>query len=327
MMRVIEITKPGGPEVLRLAHREIPEIPLNHVLVRVVAAGVNRPDISQRKGFYPPPPGVTDIPGLDIAGIVEQAAPGVAWPKAGDPICALVAGGGYAEYCIVPAIQCMQIPAGLSMLEAAALPEVFFTAWNNIIWGAQLQAEEILLVQGGTSGVGLAAIQLAKQVVGATVIATSGTEEKQAVCRKYGADYAISYRGDWEKDVQQITGGEGVNVILDSQAGSYVQRELNLLAIDGRLVLIGSHLGTSAEINTRQIIHRRLKLMGTTVRSRSAEYKQKIAQGLMQSVWHLLQARKVVMPICACFKLEDAIKAHEMLDANLQIGKVVLEVT
>lgn len=323
-MRVVEIVGQGGPEVLRLATRDRPVPASGEVLVRVQAAGVNRPDVQQRRGLYPPPPGASDIPGLDIAGIVEAAAPDVAWPKVGDAVCALITGGGYAEFCVAPALQCLQVPRGFSLLQAAALPEVFFTAWNNVIWLGRLAEGESFLVQGGTSGVGMAAIQIARQLRNARVFATAGSEEKLAACRAIGALHAVSYRGAWDEEVRRLNAGKGIDLILDAQAGPYTNRELDLLAEDGRLVLIASHLGATAEVNLRQIVRRRLTLTGSTIRPRPPAYKGRIAAELAEHVWPLLDSGRMRMPIFASFPLEQVAEAHVVLDGNRQIGKVVL---
>jgi putative PIG3 family NAD(P)H quinone oxidoreductase len=327
-MRVIEIRGKGGPEVLALAQRPVPACGAGEVLVRVAAAGVNRPDVQQRKGLYPPPPGVTDIPGLDVAGVVEAVAPDVAWPRPGDAVCALVAGGGYAEFCLVPALQCMPIPRGFSFAQAATLPEVFFTAWNNVFWLGRIAEGETLLVQGGTSGVGLAAMQMARQLRGATVIATSSSAAKRAVCLDYGAHHVVDYReADWPEQVRALTGGAGVDVILDGQGGDYTPLEMALLAPDGRLVLIASHRAPTAEISTRDIYIRRLTLTGSTLRARPPAYKGRIARELVEQVWPLLEAGRIRTHICGTHRLEDAAAAQAVLDANAQIGKLVLTVS
>lgn len=323
-MRVIEISEPGGPEVLRLVERKRPAPGPGDVLVRVLAAGVNRPDVQQRRGMYPPPPGASDIPGLDIAGIVEAVGPGVTTPAPGDPVCALANGGGYADYCCVPAPQCLPVPDGLSFIEAASLPEVYFTAWNNLIWLARLADGETLLIQGGTSGVGLAGIQIARTLRNATVYATAGTEEKRHVCREMGAAAAVDYRGAWDDEIRALTDGRGVDVILDAQAGPYTQRQLDLLDADGRLVFIASHLGATAEVNIRQIVRRRLTLTGSTLRPRDAAYKGRIGAELVDQVWPLLSSRRIVTRIHAVVPFEEVAAAHTILDENLQIGKVVL---
>ncbi|HXL28987.1 MAG TPA: NAD(P)H-quinone oxidoreductase [Bradyrhizobium sp.] len=323
-MKVVRITEAGGPEVLSLQDEPRPEPQTGEVLVRVAAASVNRPDIQQRRGFYPPPPGASEIPGLDIAGVVDKAAPDVAWPRVGDAVCALVTGGGYAEYCRVPALQCMAIPRGYDFVRAAALPEVLFTSWNNVILLARLSEGESILVQGGTSGVGMAAIQIAKLLRRARVFATAGSEQKRQICRDLGAEIALDYRSDWVQPLRSATGDAGVDVILDAQAGPYTDRELQLLAFDGRLVLIASHLGERADINVRQIVRRRLTLTGSTIRPRLPEYKGQIAQALVEQVWPLLEDGRMRLDVCATFPLAEVPRAHAMLDANEQIGKVVL---
>ncbi|WP_439597572.1 NAD(P)H-quinone oxidoreductase [Falsiroseomonas sp.] len=326
-MRVIEIRGQGGPEVLALADRPVPACGAGEVLVRVAAAGVNRPDVQQRKGLYPPPPGVTDIPGLDIAGVVEAVAPDVAWPRPGDAVCALVSGGGYAEFCLVPAVQCLPVPRGFSFVQAATLPEVFFTAWNNVIWLGRLAQGETLLVQGGTSGVGLAAMQIGVQLRGATVLATSSSAAKQALCREMGATGVVDYRAaDWAAQLRALAPG-GIDVILDSQGGDYTQQEMSLLAPDGRLVLIASHRAPKAEISTREIYIRRLTLTGSTLRSRPAAYKGRIARELVEQVWPLLEQGRIRTHICGIHPLEEAGRAQSVLDANAQIGKLVLTVS
>ena len=327
-MRAIEIRGKGGPEVLALVDRPVPDCGPGEVLVRVAAAGVNRPDVQQRKGLYPPPPGVTDIPGLDIAGIVETVAPGVAWPRPGDAVCALVAGGGYAEFCAVPAPQCMPVPRGLSFAQAATLPEVFFTAWNNVFWLGRLAEGETLLVQGGTSGVGLAAIQMARHLRAARVIATASSAEKRAVCLAHGADGVVDYReADWPERVRDLAGGWGVDVILDSQGGDYTPIEMGLLAVDGRLVLIASHRAPRAEISTRDVYIRRLTLTGSTLRGRPPAYKGRIARELVEQVWPLLEDGRIRSHLCGVHPLEEAGAAQSVLDANAQIGKLVLTVS
>lgn len=324
MMRYVATDGAGGPEVLRLARRRPPEPGPGEVLVRVLAAGVNRPDIQQRRGLYPPPPDASPVLGLDVAGIVERTGPGVAAPAVGSPVCALVNGGGYAEYCAVPAVQCMPVPRGFSFVEAASLPEVFFTAWNNIIWLGRLAEGETLLIQGGTSGVGMAGIQIARQLRGSTVYATAGSEEKRAVCREIGAAAALDYRGGWDDELRGLTGGGGIDVILDAQAGPYTQRQLDLLKPDGRLVLIASHLSPTAEVDVRTLVRRRLTLTGSTLRPRPPAYKGRLAVELVDQVWPLLEDGRIVTRIHAVFPFDAVRDAHAMLDANEQIGKVVL---
>jgi putative PIG3 family NAD(P)H quinone oxidoreductase len=328
LMTVMEIREPGGPEVLRLAQRPVPACGAGEVLVQVAAAGVNRPDVQQRKGLYPPPAGVTDIPGLDIAGVVAAVGPEVTWPRPGDAVCALVAGGGYAEYCLAPAAQCMAVPRGFTFAQAATLPEVFFTAWNNVIWLGRLAEGETLLVQGGTSGVGLAAMQIGKALRGATVLATSSSAVKRAVCLEMGADAVVDYReADWPAQLHALTEGRGVDVILDGQGGDYTPLELGLLAPDGRLVLIASHRAPKAEISTREIYLRRLTLTGSTLRARPVAYKARIARELMEQVWPLLEGGHIRTHICGAHPLADAAAAHAVLDANQQVGKLLLTVS
>ncbi|MFH1797170.1 MAG: NAD(P)H-quinone oxidoreductase [Pseudomonadota bacterium] len=323
-MRVIEIARPGGPEVLRIVERGVPQPGEGEVLVRVAAAGVNRPDIQQRRGLYPPPPGTTDIPGLDVAGTVHAAGPGVQDLAVGAAVCALANGGGYADYCIVPAVQCMPVPRGLSFAEAASLPEVFFTAWNNIVWLAGLRPGETLLVHGGTSGVGMAAIQIARQLFSARVLATAGSEEKRAVCRDVGAEAAFDYRGDWDVQIRGHLSGSGVDIILDGQAGPATQRQLDLLNEDGRLVFIASHQGEFAEINMRQLVRRRLTITGSTLRPRPSDYKGRLARELVERVWPLLEDGRIATRVHAALPFEQVQAAHAILDENRQIGKVVL---
>jgi NADPH:quinone reductase len=324
MMRAIEIERPGGPEVLGMIEMPRPMPKAGEVVIRVFAAGVNRPDIQQRRGLYPPPPDASPLPGLDVSGIIEETGEGVGNLKAGDPVCALVNGGGYAEFSAVPAVQCMPIPRGLTFAEAASLPEVFFTAWNNIIWLGRLAQGETLLIQGGASGVGLAGIQIARQLRDARVLATAGTAQKRQVCLEAGAHYAFDYRGDWERDAISATDGKGVDVVLDAQAGGYTQKQLDLLKPDGRLVFIASHLGETAEVNVRAIVRRRLTLTGSTLRPRPASYKGAIASELVQHVWPLIEAGRIVTRIHALFPWEQVREAHDLLDRNEQIGKVVL---
>ena len=325
-MRAIEITRPGGPEVLSFCERPMPEVGPGDVLIRVAAAAVNRPDVQQRRGLYPPPPGTTDLPGLDVAGIVEATGADVSWPKPGDAVCALANGGGYAAFCAVPAGQCMPLPKGADFVQAAALPEAYFTAWNNVMWLGRLAVGETLLVQGGTSGVGMAAIQMAKQLRSARVVATAGTEEKLDKCRAIGADHAVSYRGDWATAVVDAIGAQQVDVALDGQAGPYTEQQLQLLAPDGRVVLIASHLGEMAEVNVRNIVRRRLTLTGSTLRPRSAAYKARLAAELVREVWPLLETGRIENHICAVFDWRDVRDAHALMDAGEQVGKVVLAV-
>jgi putative PIG3 family NAD(P)H quinone oxidoreductase len=324
-MRVIEISRPGGPEVLTEARRPRPQPGTGEVLIRVKAIGVNRPDIQQRRGLYPPPPGATDLPGLDAAGTVVAAGADVDPALIGRDVCALTNGGAYAEFCAVPWQQTMPWPAGFDAAGAAALPEVLFTAWNNVVWLGRLQRGETLLVQGGTSGVGMAAIQIAKRLFDARVIATASSADKRQVCLDLGADAAVDYRaGDWPDQVRAAAGGRGCDVILDAQAGPTVSPHLDLLALDGRLVLIASHQAQISEVDTRQLVRRRLTLTGSTLRPRDAAYKGRLAEALVREVWPLLATGEIRIDICATFPFERMQDAHRVLDENRQIGKVVV---
>jgi putative PIG3 family NAD(P)H quinone oxidoreductase len=294
------------------------------VLLEVFAASVNRPDVQQRRGLYPPPPGASDIPGLDAAGRIAAVGEGVDNVAIGDAVCALTNGGAYADYVVVPAVQCMPVPSGLTFIEAASLPEAYFTAWNNIIWLGRLGQGETLLVQGGSSGVGMAGIQMGKLLRGARVFATAGSEEKLAACLAVGADAAFNYRGDWTAEIRAAGGDYCVDVALDAQAGAYVQAQLDLMAYDGRLVLIASHQSEISQVNTRKLVRKRLTLTGSTLRPRTPEYKGKIAAALVREVWPLLADGRMVTRIHATMPMEEVRAAHAMLDANEQIGKVVL---
>jgi len=320
------ITVEGEGEAARLVLAELPRpVPgPGEVLVRVAAASVNRPDVQQRRGLYPPPPGASPILGLDIGGTVVEAAQDVTWPLPGTPICALVNGGGYAEYCVVPAGQCLPIPASLDLVEAASLPEAFFTAWNALMILGRLEAGESLLIQGGTSGVGLAAIQIAARLRQARIVATASSEEKRALCLAAGADHAIDYRTtDFDTQVCALLPG-GCDVIVDAQAGPTTARHLDLLADSGRLVLLASHAGRTGEIDTRSIVRRRLTLAGGTLRPRTAACKAELAAALRTHVWPLIEQGLIKTHICATFPLERAGEAHAVLEANRQIGKIVL---
>ncbi|MDF2118292.1 NAD(P)H-quinone oxidoreductase [Roseiarcaceae bacterium H3SJ34-1] len=323
-MRVVEIERPGGPEVLRIVERARPSPGAGEVLIRVAAAAVNRPDVQQRRGLYPPPPGASAILGLDVAGVVQETGPGVETLRVGTPVCALVNGGGYAEFCVVPAVQCMPVPRSLSFVEAAALPEVFFTAWNNLVWLAGLKSGETLLIHGGTSGVGMAGIQIASQICGATVLATAGSPEKRAICLETGAKAAFDYKSAWDDEIRAMTDGEGIDVILDGQAGPATQRQLDLLKYDGRLVFIASHQGITAEVNVRQLVRRRLTMTGSTLRPRPPAYKGRLASELVGQVWPLIEAGRITTRIHAAMPFQDVREAHAILDDNRQIGKVVL---
>lgn len=325
-MKLVEIRGAGGPEVLHVTNGARPEPAQHEVVIRVIAASVNRPDVQQRRGLYPPPPGASPIPGLDIAGVVEAVGADVTRLAIGDPVCALTNGGGYAEYCAVDAVQCMTIPAGLTFLEAASLPEAFFTAWNNVMWRGALAEGETLLVQGGTSGVGMAAIQMARALRKARIFATAGDEEKREVCRDIGAEAAIDYRGAWDDEIRALTGGEGVDLVLDAQAGPYTQRQLDLLRFDGRLVLIASHFGEWSDVNVRQLVRRRLTLTGSTIRPQPAAYKGRLARALELEIWPLIESGAIRTRIHQVFDFDEVREAHGVLDRNEQIGKVVLAV-
>lgn len=322
-MSYVTFDAPGGPEVLRIVEGPRPEPGPGEVLLRVEAAGVNRPDIQQRRGLYPPPPDASPVLGLDIAGEVVAVGDAVSSVASGDAVCALTNGGGYAEYCVVPVQHCMPLPDGFSFTQAAALPEVFMTAWNNMIWLARLAPGESLMVQGGTSGVGLAALQIARELRGAACFATAGSPDKLAVLDKMGVQ-AVDYHGDWDADLHALKGGDGFDVIIDGQAGPYTGRQMDLLNYDGRLVLLASHLGASAEVNVRDVVRRRLTLTGSTLRPRPPDYKGRLARELVDQVWPLLADGRITMPICATFPFAEVQDAHRLMDANAQIGKVVL---
>jgi putative PIG3 family NAD(P)H quinone oxidoreductase len=325
-MRAVEIREPGPPEVLTLGERPVPAPGPGEVLVRVAAAGVNRPDCLQRRGAYPPPPGVTDIPGLEVAGVVAARAADVATPVVGERVCALVAGGGYAEYCTVPAVQCLPLPTGYSLVEAAALPEALFTVWTNVFERGGLQRGETLLVHGGASGIGTAAIALAR-ALGARVFTTAGTAEKCALCERLGAERAVNYREARFADVvREATGGKGVDVILDMVGAPYLADNIALLREDGRLVLIAALGGSRAEINLAQVFMKRLTVTGSTLRNRSPAEKGLIARALRERVWPLLESRAVAPVIQATMPLAAAARAHEILEANATLGKIVLVV-
>ena len=326
-MRAVEITSYGLPDVLRLGERPVPVPGAGELLIRVAASGVNRPDVLQRTGNYPVPPGASDIPGLEVAGVVEggdAAAMKQAGIKVGDRVCALVAGGGYAELCVAPVAQCLPVPHGLSDAEAASLPETFFTVWSNVFDRGRLQKGETLLVQGGTSGIGVTAIQLGK-AMGATVIATAGSDEKCAACLALGADHAVNYRTeDFVEAVKRITDGAGVDVVLDMVAGDYVARELACLAEDGRLVIIAVQGGVKSEINAGLVLRRRLTVTGSTLRQRPVAFKAAIAQSLLQRVWPLLEKGTVKPVIHSSFPAADAAAAHTLMEAGRHVGKIVL---
>ncbi len=350
-MRAIEISAPGGPEVLRLAERRRPRPGLGEVLIRVAAAGVNRPDLLQRQGRYPPPPGVTDIPGLEIAGRVVEIGPAAgavreggatrhlpdierddpgretAWtPALGDRVCALVSGGGYAEYCVAPALQCLPVPAGLTDIEAASLPETYFTVWSNVFDRGRLQPGESILVQGGASGIGVAAIQFAT-AFGCRVFTTAGTAEKCAACERLGAERAIDYRReDFAAVVRERTAGRGVDVILDMVGGDYLPRETAVLAEDGRLVLINAMGGAKATLDLLDVMIKRLTITGSTLRARPVAVKAAIARALHDRIWPLVGSQAIRPVVDRTFPLEQAGQAHAAMERGEHMGKIVLQV-
>ena len=326
-MRVIEITAFGPPDVLRAAERSAPQAGAGEVLIRVAASGVNRPDVLQRTGNYPVPPGASDIPGLEVAGEIiagDAVAMAAAGFKLGDRVCALVAGGGYAELCVAPVGQCLPVPQGLSDVEAASLPETFFTVWSNVFRRASLQKGETLLVQGGASGIGVTAIQIAK-AMGATVLVTAGSDEKCAACVALGADHAINYKAsDFAAEAKKLTSGQGVDVILDMVAGSYVAREVESLAEDGRLVIIALQGGTKAEFNAGLVLRKRLSITGSTLRPRPLEFKAAIAAELKEKVWPLIANGSIKPVIHSTFAAAEAAQAHALMESNRHVGKIVL---
>jgi NADPH2:quinone reductase len=325
-MRAIEITQFGGPEVLQPCERPVPELKAGEVLIRVIAAGVNRPDVFQRIGQYPVPPGASDLPGLEVAGEIVDGDLGDSGFSKGDLVCALVQGGGYAEYCAAPLDQCLPVPKGLSPLEAASLPETFFTVWSNVFQRAALQPGESLLVQGGSSGIGVTAIQLAA-AMGHRVFATAGSEDKCRACEQLGAERAINYKTeDFSEIVKQLTGGKGVDVVLDMVGGDYLKREISCLADDGRLVLIALLGGARTEIDLGQVLRRRLTVTGSTLRPRPVSFKAQIARELRERVWPLIEAGKIRPVIHRTFPLDEAAQAHALMESSAHVGKIMLEV-
>jgi NADPH2:quinone reductase len=323
-MRAVEISQPGGPEVLRVTDRPKPAPKPNEILVKVAAAGVNRPDVLQRMGKYRVPPDASDLPGLEVAGEVVDIGAAVKMWKAGDKVCALVHGGGYAEYCVAPEVQALPVPRGLSLVEAASLPETFFTVWSNVYDRAKLAPGESLLVQGGSSGIGVTAIQMAA-ATGNRVFATAGSDEKCAACVRLGAEKAFNYRTvDFAEEVRAATGGKGVNVILDMVGGDYVPRELRLLAEDGRLVFIAYLRGPKSELDIDAVMRKRLTLTGSTLRPRPVEYKGSVARKLREKIWPLIEAGKIKPEIYQTFALEQAPDAHRLMESSRHIGKLVL---
>ena len=326
-MRTVEVTEPGPAEHLRLGSRPMPQPGAGELLIRVAASGVTRPDVLQRKGHYPPPPGASDVLGLEVAGeIVGGDLPAMAQAglRVGERVCALVAGGGYADHCVAPVAQCLPVPAGLSDVQAASLPETFFTVWSNVFDRGRLKAGETLLVQGGSSGIGITAIQLAR-AWGATVLATAGSDEKCVACVRLGAAHAIDYKTqDFAAEARRLTGGRGVDVILDMVAGDYVAREVQCLAEDGRLVIIAVQGGVQAQFDAGLVLRKRLTITGSTLRVRPVAFKGAIARALREHVWPLFASGAVQPVIHATFAAADAAKAHALMESNRHIGKIVL---
>src|SRR5687768_769075 len=325
-MRAVEITRPGGPEVLAPAVRPVPAPNANEILIKVAAAGVNRPDVAQRSGIHPPPPDASDLPGLEVAGEVLAVGASVQTFKPGDKVCALVHGGGYAEYCVAPEVQALPVPKNLSMVEAASLPETFFTVWGNVYDRGRLAPGESLLVQGGSSGIGVTAIQMAA-ATGNRVFATAGSDEKCAACVRLGAEKAINYRTqDFVAEIKAATGGKGVDVILDMVGGDYVPKELKCLAAEGRLVFIAFLRGAKTELDINEVMRRRLTITGSTLRPRPVEYKGYLARNLREKIWPLIEAGKIKPEIYKTFALEQAADAHRLMESSQHIGKIVLTV-
>jgi len=323
-MIAIAIREPGGPEVLVPGVRPVPTIGPGEVLIRVAAAGVNRPDIMQRQGHYTPPPGVTDVPGLEVAGTIETCGPEVPGWTPGDRVCALVAGGGYAAFCAAPAPQCLPIPSGLDFTQAAALPEVLFTVWTNVFERGRLQAAESILVHGGSSGIGTAAIQLAR-ARGARVFATAGSDEKCAACVAIGADAAINYRSqDFVAETKRLTNGRGADVVLDMVAGEYVGREVECVADDGRIAIIAIQGGTKSAFDAGLVLRKRITISGSTLRPRSVAYKTALARELREKVWPLIESGRVKPVIHQVFPAAQAADAHALMESGTHVGKIVL---
>lgn len=327
-MNAIEITRPGGPEVLQLCERAQPVPAAGEVLIEVDACGVNRPDVLQRRGAYPPPAGVSDLPGLEVAGTLvggDAAAMAAAGFGIGDRVCALVAGGGYAQRCVAPLGQCLPVPAGWTTLQAASLPETMFTVWQNVFDIARLQPGESLLVHGGSSGIGVTAIQLAR-AWGCTVLATAGSDDKCAACIDWGADHAINYRTqDFVPEVLRLMGGRGVDVVLDMVAGDYIGRDLQCVADDGRIALIAVQGGTHSVIDSGLLLRKRVTLSGSTLRPRPLAYKARLAAALRQSVWPLLESGRIRPAIHSVFPAAQASQAHALMESGAHVGKIVLQ--
>jgi putative PIG3 family NAD(P)H quinone oxidoreductase len=323
----IEIATPGGPEGLRAVERPMPKPGAGEVLIQVAAAGVNRPDALQRRGHYPPPPGASDIPGLEVAGTVVMIGLGVHQLKVGDEVCALITGGGYATYCVAPEPQCLPVPKGFSMVEAAALPETFFTVWHNVFERGHLKAGESFLVHGGSSGIGTVAIQLARAFGASAIFATAGSRDKCHACEKLGTTRCIDYKHeDFVAVIKEATANRGVDVILDMVGGDYVQKNLSILAVEGRHVSIATQAGVMVQVNIGTIMGKRLTMTGSGLRPRSVEEKGAMAASLLRQVWPLLDAGKVKPVIHRTFALAEAAEAHRLLETSSHIGKIVLSV-
>ena len=323
-MIAVSITKPGGPDVLRPVEVPMPEPGAREVLIRMAAAGVNRPDVMQREGKYPPPPGASDIPGLEVSGTIAAVGASAGRWRVGDQVCALVAGGGYAEYCLAPDVQCLPVPSALDVISAAGMPETFFTVWTNVFERGRLRSGESFLVHGGSSGIGTTAIQMAREF-GARVFATAGTDEKCVACENLGAERAINYNtSDFVAAVLPLTDGNGVDVILDMVGAPYFSRNVELLALEGRLVQIAVLRGAKAEINLVRLLRQRITITGSTLRSRTVEEKGAIAEAVEKAVWPLLEAGKIRPVIFATFPLSQAAEAHRLMESGSHIGKILL---
>ena len=325
-MRVVEVTKPGDANVLELGERTIPVPGSGEVLIKVAAAGMNRADVMQRNGHYPPPPGASDLLGLEVSGTVVSASSDVKGVSAGDEVCALLAGGGYAEYCTAPATSCLPIPSNLNLVQAGAVPETFFTVWTNVFMRGRLKGGERFLVHGGTSGIGTTAIQLAK-AFGAEVFTTAGSDDKCTACMEFGADHAINYRtADFKEVVLENTNGQGVDLILDIVAGDYVPRNIKCLSLEGRMVIIATQGGLKSEVNVLPIMMKRLTITGSTLRPRTVDQKAEIADELRKHAWPLLEDATVRPIIDAVFPMDQVQEAHKRLESGSHIGKILLQI-